>query len=157
MFIIDTKKTIKNKGKLTARQRRKQIATRPPRCFSSLENTSNVQDPITKRNHVRTKEERKHFIAKSIDIVKRSQGIISKRVQQSIDDQVIARKKLIATKKKKNKPKYSSKDIWQEGELENKFDSEWIDKNVKEYHLRNTDASKMALPITLKQVSSQLK
>lgn len=157
LFIIDTKKTLPKKSNLTERQRRKQVALRPPRCFMALENTSNVQDPITKRNRVRTKEERKHFIAKSIEIANKAKGIIPQRQQQSQTDRLKSKQKLIVTKKNRWKPKYTSKDVWEEGELKNDFQTQWIDKNVEEYHLMNTGAPKVTVPKTLSHVPSQLK
>uniref|UniRef100_A0A1B6G0P8 Ribosome biogenesis protein NOP53 n=1 Tax=Cuerna arida TaxID=1464854 RepID=A0A1B6G0P8_9HEMI len=54
-------------------------ASRPLRCFQLLQPWTSVPDPITKRNRVRTKEERKSSIRKLIDDTKRKNGIVKKK------------------------------------------------------------------------------
>lgn len=148
--MVDTKKQVK-KSNLTERQRRKQIGARPSRSFASLENTSMVCDPITKRNRVRTKAERKLFLMKK--------NKIAKDAVSSVQDQIGIAKQISSRNvvDRKRKSKYPSKDIWVECNLRGKFQNEWIDKNVEEYHLMNTGKPKIIVPKSLNQVGSQLK
>lgn len=144
--MIDTKKV--KKSNLTERQRRKLVGARPSRSFASLENTSMVSDPITKRNRVRTKAERKLFLMKKN---KNSSVTVN-----SVEDQNgTAKQRNVVNVKRKSK--YPSKDIWVECNIRGKFQSEWIDKNVEEYHLMNTGTPKVITPKSLIQVESQLK
>jgi hypothetical protein len=86
--VIDTKKTPKLNKKtqvFTPKQLKRQGARRQPKAFEPLINKQIkcTRDPIVKRNHVGTKKERKHFIAKSKAGIKRAQEIIPFRIQQA--------------------------------------------------------------------------
>lgn len=148
LFVED--KTPK-KQKLTARAQRKLTGSKPPRSFLGLENTSQVPDPIVKRNRVRTKEERKHFIAKSIAAVKASKGIIPKRHIQSETDRLNSYNKLNerVLSKKERKQSIVDKDIWTVGDVfeqHPKYQTQWIDKNVVEHNLANTGTAIKSIP-----------
>lgn len=133
LFTIDVNA---NPKLLTARHVRKLVGLRPPRCFASLENTSKVPDPIAKRNHVRSQEERKHFMKK---VENRTMGIISNREKQSTEDRLNAYRKQDA--RKKEKPNHFAHDIWTTGSLKEQrtdFKGAWIDRNVTEHNLYNT-------------------
>ncbi|XP_016992867.2 ribosome biogenesis protein NOP53 [Drosophila takahashii] len=58
LFVLDAspEKSGKSAAVLSVKQRRKLNAKRPMRTYQALENTSKVQDPIAKRNHVRQKK-----------------------------------------------------------------------------------------------------
>lgn len=161
--MVDTepkqKKKKSKKTGLTLREKRKQLLESTPKCFSALINQSKVQDPIVKRNRVRTKEERKHFIAKSIDLVKANKGIVQKKILTSLADR--ARSLAEAEEKRKaNKKKAFDKDIWEEGtpaEKRTDFRSEWIDKHVENYHIVNTGTPVVSVPRSAYHKRSKLK
>lgn len=142
LFEIDTKpqrKKVKKIG-LTKLEKRKLLLTRTPKCFASLENESKVTDPITKRNRVRTKDERKHFIAKSIEAANAAKGIVKKKLVTSLADRAKSLE-ASAEKSSKNKKKVFDKDIWEMGTLRDQrkdFKNEWLDENVTNHNIVNT-------------------
>lgn len=152
LFTIDVKSDPKL---LTARQRRKQVGLRPPRCFASLENTSNVSDPISKRNRVRTQEERKHYKEK---VANREKGHISNREKQSTEDRLRAYKR--QDDRKTNKKDPFEQDVWTLGSLKDQrteFKGPWIDRNVTEHNLCNTGTPVAGVPKSAYHRRSQLK
>lgn len=143
LFEIDTKPASKKKSKnigLTRLEKRKQLQSQDLKCLSALINDSKVKDPIVKRNRVRTKEERKHFIAKSIEAANDAKGIVKKTLLQSVAD----REKFVqknAEKEKKHKTKTFDKDIWEMGSLREQrkdFKNEWIERKISDHNIVNT-------------------
>lgn len=139
---------------MTARQVRKQVGARAPRCFASLENTSKVTDPIAKRNHVRKQEDKKHYKAK---LANREQGIISQRETQSTTDRLAAYRKMDERKATKVDP--FVQDVWSMGSLKERrteFKNPWIDQNVTEHNLCNTGTPVANVPKSAYHKRSQL-
>lgn len=125
---------------LSKLEKRKLLLERTPKCFASLENDSKMTDPITKRNRVRTKEERKHFIAKSIEAANAAKGIVKKKLVTSLADRAKSLE-AAAEKSSKNKQKVFEKDIWEMGSLRDQrkdFKSDWLDENVTDHNIVNT-------------------
>lgn len=161
LFIIDKAPlpAKKKRGFLTLREKREKLRNSIPKCFLALENTSKVQDPITKRNRVRTKEERKHFIAKSIDEKNAEKGIVKPKVLTALAD----RKRSLeesAAKRKVSKQASFVKDIWEEdpmAEKTKKFKNEWFEQKVQTYHLVNTGTPVVSVPSSAYHKRSKLK
>lgn len=114
------------------------------------------------RNHVRTKEERKHFIAKSIAAVKASKGIIPKRKIQSQNDRLKSYNKLDERlrSRKEKEDKIINLDIWTVGDVieqHTEYHTQWIDKNVVEHNLCNTGTSIKSIPKSAFHKRSKLK
>lgn len=114
-----------------------------------------TNDNLTKkklfRNRVRSKEERKHFIAKSIAAAKAAKGIIPKRIIQSENDRLNAQNKLKerVQLRKAKKDVIIDRDIWQVGDVieqHPEYQTQWIDKNVVEHHLCNTGTAIKSIP-----------
>ncbi|KAJ6638806.1 Ribosome biogenesis protein NOP53 [Pseudolycoriella hygida] len=146
LFFVDT---TPKKQRLTARGRRKINAAKPSRSLLALENLSKVPDPIVKRNRVRTKDERKHFIAKSIAAANAAKGIIPKRKLQSENDRLKSYDKLNERVKSKKANKTINQDIWSVGDVieqHPEYNSQWIDKNVAEHNLCNTGTAIKTIP-----------
>lgn len=161
LFVIDTEPVKKKKKKirLTLQEKRQKLRESMPKCFASLVNDSKVKDPISKRNRVRTKEERKHFIAKSIDQANEIKGVVKKKVLQSLADQNRAFNEAEA-KRKTNKQKTFDKDIWEMGtpaKERTDFKNEWIDKHVTNYHIVNTGTPNVSVPSSAFHKRSKLK
>lgn len=130
-----------------------------PRSLLGLQNTSKVQDPITKRNRVRTKEERKHFIAKSIDAKKAEKGIVKQSVMRKLSDRARSLE-ASAAKRSINKQVVFEKDIWTEipkTELAENFKNEWVSKKVQTYHLVNSGVPVVSVPSSAYHKRSKLK
>lgn len=130
---------------MTLRQKQKLKALEPSKSFIALENTSKVQDPIVKRNHVRTPYERKHPAIKARIERNKQLGIIPHRELQSLNDQVAARKKVKLGKEEKFD---FSKDIWAEVEplKEPLLDNQWINTQVRVHHMKNMGDDKVKVP-----------
>lgn len=133
-------------------------AQEPSKCFISLENNSKIQDPIVKRNRVRTPMERKHPLLKAKIQRNKELGIIPEREMQAITDRIAASKRIIKTKEKTFEFK---KDLWdgeEEGIKENpELASTWVNKNLKQYHLKNMGIDKVKVPQITYEKRSQLK
>ncbi|KAL7018486.1 hypothetical protein ACKWTF_010775 [Chironomus riparius] len=142
----------------SARLEKKLRAQEPSKCFISLENNSKVQDPITKRNRVRTLEERKHPLLKAKIKRNKELGIIPERKLQSMTDRIAASKKVIVTKEKEID---FQKDLWdgeEEGMKENpELASSWVNKDLKQYHLKNLGIDTVKVPQITYERRSQLK
>lgn len=142
LFEVDTKpqrKKVKKIG-LSKLDKRKLLLERKPKCFASLENDSKVTDPIAKRNRVRTKEERKHFIAKSIEAANAAKGVVKKKLITSLADRTKSLE-AAAAKSSKNKQKVFDKDIWEVGSLRDQrkdFKGDWLDEHVTNHNIVNT-------------------
>lgn len=161
LFMIDTepqKKKIRKIG-LTLREKRKKLLESTPKCFAALLNDSKVTDPISKRNRVRTKEERKHFIAKSLEAANDAKGIVKKKMVKSLAD----RARSIETseaKRKVNKEKVFDKDIWEMGtpaEERKDFKSDWIEDHVTLHNIVNTGTPNVNVPSSAFHKRSKLK
>lgn len=169
MFQVDVAEKPK-KQKLSVREIRKLRAQKPPRCFQALENTSKVQDPITKRNRVKTPEERKHPLLKLKIQKRKEQGILTAREKQSIKDRLEAAKKIRTGKKKGIE---FNKDLWGDDEVkkeetvkmevedgendgdgendeetddENMMQSRWLSEDLKKYTKKNTGQVEVIVP-----------
>ncbi|PSN36118.1 Uncharacterized protein C0J52_17203 [Blattella germanica] len=139
LFEIDT---VGHKEELVSTKRTKK-KLKPIKCFSILENQSAVPDPITKRNRVRTAEERKHPLVKKIENDRNEKGILKRKKIVSIKDQLLAREK------KLNKPKKGDFkfDLWETdyGNTLNS-DSTWLTPTTLFHTLKNTGKLKKKIP-----------
>lgn len=162
LFTIDTapRKRVSKKNALqTLRERRKKLLNSKPKCFAALENDSKVSDPILKRNRVRTKEERKHFIAKSIEQANAAKGIVKKKLLTSVADR---ERSYQASEQKRNKSKQVefNKDIWEEGSLKDQrkdFKHPWIEEHVQNHNIVNTGTPINSVPTSAFHKRSKLK
>lgn len=121
-------------------------------------NVSKVTDPIVKRNRVRTKEERKHFIAKSIEQKNAQKGIVKKKLLTSVADRAKAHD-VSETKRGKNKQKTFDKDIWEMGtprDLREDFKSPWFSRKVMEHNIKNTGTPIVSVPASAYHKRSKL-
>lgn len=119
---------------------------RTPKCFASLVNESKMTDPIAKRNRVRTKDERKHFIGKSIETANAAKGIFKKKLITSLADRAKSLE-AAARKSNENKKKVFDKDIWEMGtprEQRTDFKNEWLDEKVSTHNIVNTGTTYVA-------------
>lgn len=152
LFTIDRKSDPKL---LTARQQRKLVGQRPPRCFAGLENTSKVTDPIAKRNTVRSQT---HYLVERT--AKRAAGQLTGRDVQSAADQLNAYAEADAKKKLRAKGKDPfTKDVWTIGSLKDQrteFKGEWIERHVTEHNLVNTGTPVAGVPKSAFHKRSQL-
>lgn len=161
LFAIDTlpKKKKQRKIGLTLSEKRKKLRESIPKCFSSLINDSKVTDPISRRNRVRTKDERRHFIAKSIEEAKEAKGIFKKKVLKSLADSNRSFEEAEA-KRRGSKRHVFDKDIWEIGtpaDQRSDFKSDWIDEKVTTHNIVNTGTPVVSVPTSAFHKRSKLK
>uniref|UniRef100_A0A1B6HNM7 Ribosome biogenesis protein NOP53 n=1 Tax=Homalodisca liturata TaxID=320908 RepID=A0A1B6HNM7_9HEMI len=119
---------------LSAKISNKKInASQPLRCFQLLQPWTSVPDPITKRNRVRTKEERKSAIRKLIEETKRKNGIVKKK------DLISKQSRQITKALKQNVPKRGEfkEDIWENDEKNPLGDGEWLHEETNRHVLKS--------------------
>lgn len=148
LFTIDTEPAAAKKPKLSARDRRKKQLNRAPKCLAALINQSKVTDPIVKRNRVRSKEERKHPIAKSIEVANAKKGIVKQKLLTSVSDRTKAHDASEA-KRARNKKKAFDIDLWETGtpaEQREDFKSPWLTRKITEHNIKNTGTSTVKPP-----------
>lgn len=131
-------------------------AQQPAKCFISLENNSKVQDPIKKRNRVKTPYERKHPLTKAKIQRNLEQGIIPQRELESLTDRIAASKKIPKTKTKEID---FAKDIWADDDSKKipELESQWVTKSLKQYHLKNLGDDVIKVPKISHEKRSKLK
>lgn len=130
----------------TKQQRRIALKAKEPVCFAILKPHSAVPDPISKRNRVKTPEERKNPITRRIEAAKRLNGQLKLKEITSIKD------KALAEKKRANKQKLGdfNKDIWLEDEKPRlDLTSEWLTSDTIRHTLANTGAKKKRVPLSV--------
>ncbi|CAH1407581.1 unnamed protein product [Nezara viridula] len=135
LFVVDgTANLAQLKPTLTKKER----AKLPLKCYQNLVNNCPIPDPIAKRNRVRTKEERKCRIRKSIEKAKADKGIIPLKVIQAQKDRDLT------IRKKRLQPKglVFKKDIWNEDPGKKTFgddaDVTWLKEDTVKHHGGNT-------------------
>ncbi|KAG5672381.1 hypothetical protein PVAND_002513 [Polypedilum vanderplanki] len=152
-------KTPQNKS-ISLRQEKKLRALEPSKCFIALANNSKVEDPIRKRNRVKTPDERKHPLLKAKIQKQKDEGIIPKRQLQSIKDRIEAKSKMI---KSKVKNKTFDKDLWADDVKDpilqgnQELNSMWVNDELKQYHLKNLGEDRVKVPKITHEKRSQLK
>ncbi|EDX02218.1 ribosome biogenesis protein NOP53 [Drosophila yakuba] len=129
LFVVDSSLQKSKPTVLSVKQKRKLNAKKPMRTYQALENTSRVQDPIAKRNHVRQKKNGRNIELEVCNPTKpRHRQANSDRAQYYVKlEQRLA--------DKKNKKLAVEKDIWQEVDFRDeipglKDEKGWISRDL---------------------------
>lgn len=129
LFVIDEAADEKKANKPLSKKERARL---PLRCFGNLVNNCKIPDPVGQRTRIKTKEERKCRIRKSIEDAQRKKGIVPLKVLQS------GRDRAITIQKKKREPKelVFEKDVWGEGNKEvfGDADTAWLKTETIRHH-----------------------
>lgn len=91
----------------TKAQKRKQILNSSPKCYSMLQPHTQVPDPLIKRNHVRTKEERRDPMIKLKEAYRKDKGLLKVKEKHSIAGKM----KYEKDKRKKSIDRFAA-DLW---------------------------------------------
>uniref|UniRef100_A0A0A9X8V0 Ribosome biogenesis protein NOP53 n=1 Tax=Lygus hesperus TaxID=30085 RepID=A0A0A9X8V0_LYGHE len=136
LFFIDDLPTKEAEQERNLPLTKKQRALLPMTCYKNLESLTAVPDPITKRNRVRTKEERQATMIKK----KRPEGWISQRIIKARQD------RQQTLKKKKAEPKriVFRNDVWDEKPV--LPDLEWLGKDALEHNLSKAKLASIRAP-----------
>uniref|UniRef100_A0A336LMN0 Ribosome biogenesis protein NOP53 n=1 Tax=Culicoides sonorensis TaxID=179676 RepID=A0A336LMN0_CULSO len=155
LFAVDSKPD-QALVKLTPKQLRKLKAKETPKSFAILENQSQVKDPITKRNRVKSKDERKHPLVKKKEELKAAEGKVPTRLIKA-QEQRKAALQAKAELRKKKAPKFDA-DLWaDENSVPKELNNEWYNKTLVEHNLKGLGKPKVRLPGELRQKRSKLK
>ncbi|XP_026283920.1 ribosome biogenesis protein NOP53 [Frankliniella occidentalis] len=141
LFTVDTVPDQKGLDKFEdwKKERRNEILKQPPRCYQALLPDSKVPDPISKRNRIRTAEERKHPLLRKKEAERIEKGILKAK---DLDRQ---RNRILDEKRRKSRPAPGdfSKDLWDESNISSalapELGSEWLEPSVKKHVMINSD------------------
>lgn len=133
---------------LSAAERKKLRLLRPLKCFSALQPHTKVPDPISKRNRVRSKEERKS------EFVKKKESAIIKAKHRLAE-----KNRNLAEKRRNSRPKRGQfdLDIWgssEENEKERSFKDVWLEKNTTKHNLKNLGVPQKKVVDSVKKKTS---
>lgn len=123
------------------------------RCLASLKPHTQVPDPISKRNRVRTKEERMSSILRQREAERKLKGILKLKERQALKDRALA--KSIA----ENRPKRGefTNDVWNtENDILPKAVSEWMSPDSLRHTVKHLGIKKRKLPSSLRKKPSVL-
>jgi len=142
-------------GKITKRDVRLALKNKEPTCFASLKPHTRVPDPITKRNRVRTKEERMSSILRQREITRKMKGILKLKEKEALKNRALAQ----AAAKNKDKRGDFKKDIWQvssTADLLPKNVTEWMIPDVIRHTMKHIGINKRKRPLSLDKKPSIL-
>jgi nucleolar protein 53 len=151
LFRFDNDGSIVKPGKLTKRDIRLALKNREPTCFSSLKPHTQVPDPITKRNRVRTKEERMSSILRQREIERKMKGILKLKEKEALKNRALAQ----AAKKDKHKRGDIKNDVWQVSNQQNMNDllpedvTEWMSSDSIRHTIKHLGVNKRKRPLSL--------
>lgn len=145
LFVISTEPEI-----LSKKARRELLQSKEPRCFNILKPHSSVPDPVTKRNRVKTKNERKNSLLLRKETIRKSQGILK------LKDKLRLKNKNIAAKKRLNKPQRVEfkDDVWKK-KFGKKVDTDWLSSDTVRHTLFHF-GTKKKLPTSIHKKNSAI-
>lgn len=131
---------------ITKAERRAQLKLKEPRCFAILKPHTAIPDPISKRNRVKTPEERKHPIRRQIEDKRRKNGILKLREKISLKDKMIADE----NRSKRFKRGEFKTDVWEiESSVPKDVNNEWFTSDTVRHTLANTGRKRKRVPENL--------
>ncbi|XP_030378739.1 ribosome biogenesis protein NOP53 [Scaptodrosophila lebanonensis] len=128
LFVVDATPQKVKPIILTPKEKRKLNAKKPMRSHQALENTSKVQDPIVKRNHVKQKKNGRNI---ELEVCNPTKG----RHRQANSDRARYYEKLDQRLADKNSNLKTAKDIWQVEDFRDKIpglkdEKGWISREL---------------------------
>ena len=132
-------------------ERRARLKLKEPRCFAALKPHTAVPDPITKRNRVRTVEERKNPITRRIERERKLNGILKLKEKEALKNRAFADEK----RAKRPKRGEFNDDIW-EKDLQTvpELDNQWYTTDTVRHVSANTGRKRKRVPRTLSKKPS---
>uniref|UniRef100_A0A0C9REE8 Ribosome biogenesis protein NOP53 n=1 Tax=Fopius arisanus TaxID=64838 RepID=A0A0C9REE8_9HYME len=126
-----------------------------PKCYAALKPHTAVPDPISKRNRVKTPEERKNPITRKFEQLRKDQGKLT------LTERLAARNRKLATLKRKNRPKRDDfkGDIWEDEPKKrvlDEIDTQWLTNDTVRHTLIVKGISKRRIPLAVHKKQSQI-
>lgn len=154
LFQVDVSSSATPKKKvLSEKQKRKANALKPLRSLAALENTSKVQDPIVKRNHVKQKKNGRDIEQEILNPTKQKHIEANKDRSKYYD-------KLAKKLSRKKEPRAFSKDIWEEEDVLNRepgLKNTWVSKDLALYTLRNIGKGSIKIHDSIRHKTTKAK
>ena len=138
---------------LTKKDRRDLLKNSEPKCFAILKPHTAVPDPISKRNRVKTPEERKSAITRRVETERKLSGKLKYKEKVALQNQ------LLAKKKRANQPKRGDFkiDVWsKEVSLASDLENEWLTNDTTRHTLANTGKKRKRIPDSIHKKPSIL-
>lgn len=131
-------------------ERRAKLKLKEPRCFAILKPHTAILDPISKRNRVKTPEERKNPIRRKFEQERKKNGILKLKEKNSLKDRKIADE----NRNKRFKRGEFKEDIWKiemknELPIVNELNSDWFTSDTVRHTLANTGKKRKRIPENL--------
>ncbi|KAL0130928.1 hypothetical protein PUN28_002489 [Cardiocondyla obscurior] len=151
LFVIDKDNKIENA--VSKRAARLALKIKEPKCFASLKSHTNVPDPISKRNRVRTKEERMSSILQQREMERKKLGILKLKEKEALKNRMLA-KAIKANCPKKGEFKY---DMWNSTNvLLPETVTEWMSSDNIRHIVSHLGMKKRNIPSSLHKKPSPL-
>lgn len=149
LFKIDTKPTPQPKS-----VKRMLLKSQEPKCFAILSQRSAIPDPISKRNRVRSKEERMNPLLRKKIALRKANGILTRKEKQALKDKLQYLEKL--KQKKKEERVNFKQDVWEEDSNDRTADSKWMTSDTLRHTLAHCGITKRQVPTLIKKKQSVL-
>lgn len=149
LFSIDKTADV-TENVISKRAARLALKNKEPRCFASLKSHTCVPDPISKRNRVRTKEERMNSILRQREVERQVKGVLKLKEKEALKNRILA--KIASINRSKNKE--IKEDIWNSiNVLIPETITEWMSSNSIRHTLKHLGIKKRKLPLLCKKPS----
>lgn len=153
LFVVDAQPEQLSEAVKTKREHRLALRNAEPRCYASLKPHTSVPDPISKRNRVKTPEERKNPITRRLEQERKISGHLKLREKAALKD------KAIAAERRSARPKRGEYkvDIWdQEKKVLPLVDDQWLTSDTVRHTLANRGIRKKKVPASVHKKTSIL-
>lgn len=145
LFTID-KTADATRNIISKRAARLTLKNKEPKCFASLKPHTCVPDPISKRNRVRTKEERMNSILRQHEMERKMKGILKLKEKEALQNRMLT-KAALANRPKRGEIK---DDIWNDTNvLLPETVTEWMSSDSIRHTIKHLGIKKRKLPSSL--------
>lgn len=148
LFAVDTSRIgeVVKVNKNSKLQLRLLMKNKEPRCFAYLKSHSAVPDPIVKRNHVKSREERKSSIVKCKEAERKINRKLKLKEKDAINNRIRADERRAIRPKRED----FIIDIWKkQSSLEPELNSQWLTTDTLRHTLSNTGKKMKRTPSSL--------
>lgn len=150
LFIVDNTANTIESGAVSKHATRLALKTKELKCFTSLKPHTQVPDPISIRNRVKTKKERINFILRQCIAENKIKNILELKEKEALKNKVLVKTVLANCPEKKE----IQTDIWDNTtDLLPKTVTEWMSADSIRHTIKHFGIKKRKLPLLLKKPS----
>lgn len=152
LFTIDKTADV-TRNIVSKRAARLALKNKEPKCFASLKPHTCVPDPISKRNRVRTKEERMNSILRQREMERKMKNVLKSKEKKALKNKMLT-KVALANRPKRGEIK---DDIWNgTNVLLPETVTEWMSSDSIRHMINHLGIKKRKLPLSLYKKPSVL-